>query len=410
MKGFTTKAIHGTGKNREAHGSLRAPTYDGVAFEFETAAEMQQAFEGRRPSHSYSRVSNPTVAELENRIRAITDAAGVLAVSSGMAAIANVVFALAEAGSHLVASNYLFGNTYSLLEHTFKAWGLSVSYVDMTQPAQIAAAISENTRLVFLEVITNPQLQVADVRTVVETAAKRGVPVVVDGTMTSLALFRSKDSGAAVEVLSSTKAISGGGTSLGGLIIDNGVFDWRQNPKLGPWFKQCGPGALLAYLRREVYRNLGACLAPHNASLQLLGLETLELRMQKSCANALHVARWLRRSPNVVKVQYPGLDDSPYHAAASSQVSGGFGSLLTFQLPSREACFRFMDRCKVVRRATNVHDNKTLLLHPASTIFVEYTREEKAEMGVCEEMLRLSVGIEDVEDIVGDLTAALEAV
>ena len=228
--------------------------------------------------------------------------------------------------------------------------------------------------------------------------------------MTSLSLFHSKDCGAAVEILSSTKAISGGATSMGGLIIDNGTFNWRQNPKLQPWVKQCGPMALLTYLRREVFRNFGACLAPHNAYLQLLGLETLELRFRKCCENASHVARWLQQSPKVARVDYPGLETSPHHAAAKAQFRGGFGSLLTFQLPSREACFQVMDHCRVIRRATNVHDNKTLMLHPASTIFCEYSPAEKAEMAVTEEMLRLSAGIEDVEDIVADLAAALELV
>jgi O-acetylhomoserine (thiol)-lyase len=410
MKRFSTKAIHGSLKKSDGHGTLRPAVYDSVAFEFASAADMQRAFEGRRLAHSYTRVSNPTVAEFEDRIRLLSDASGVLAVSSGMAAVANVVLALAHSGAHLVASKFLFGNTYSLLEQTLKPWGLQVTYVDMTRPADIEAAIGDSTRLVFLETITNPQLQVADIRTVVDVATRRGVPVVADGTMTTPALFKSKDFGVAVEVLSSTKAISGGATSMGGLIIDNGTFDWRQNRKLQPWAKQCGPMALLTYLRREVYRNLGACLAPHNAYLQALGLETLELRMRRGCDNALHVARWLEQSAKVKHVHYPGLESSPYHAVASGQFSGGYGSVLTFRLASREACFALVDQCQVIRRATNLHDNKTLVLHPASTIFCEYSAEEKAEMEVGDDMLRLALGIEDPQDVVDDLAAALERI
>jgi O-acetylhomoserine (thiol)-lyase len=408
MKGFTTKAIHGSLQKKDPHGSLRVPVYDSVAFEFEQAADMQQAFEGRRLAHSYTRISNPTVAEFEDRVRLLAEAAGVIAVSSGMAAIANVVLALAEAGSHVVTSKFLFGNTYSLFEQTLKPWGLAVSYVDMTDLAELKAALNEKTRAVFLETITNPQLQVADIRAVAQVARAHGVPVIVDGTMTTPWLFKSKDFGVAVEVISSTKCMSGGATSVGGLILDNGTFDWKQNPKVRPWVEKCGPLALLVFLRREIYRNLGACLAPHNAYLQIVGLETMALRMQKSCENARQIARWLSQSPKVSRVHYPGLESSPYYAIARSQFSGGFGSLLNFHLTSRKACFALMDQCQIVRRATNIHDNKTLILHPASTIFCEYSLAEKSHMEVTDDLLRLSVGIEDVEDIIEDLAQAME--
>lgn len=411
MKGFATKAIHGSLNSiKDSHKALRTAIYDNVAFEFDKAIDMQKAFEGRRLAHSYSRISNPTVAEFENRIKMLSDAQGVIAVSSGMAAIANVIIALAGSDTHLVTSNYLFGNTYSLFEQTLKPWGLSVSYTDMTNPAKIEAAIHEKTALIFFETITNPQLQVADIRAVVEIGNKHGIPVVVDGTMTTAVLCKTHDYGAAVEVLSSTKAISGGATSVGGLIIDNGTFDWSKNRKLKPLAKQCGPMAFLTSLRREIYRNLGSCLSPHNAYLQMLGLETMELRMRKSCDNALHIAQWLEESEKVEKVNYPGLENSPYHNPAKMQLSGGFGSVLTFNLHSREACFAVLDNCNVIRRATNIHDNKTLMLHPSSTIYCEYPAKDKEKMGVSDNMLRLSVGIENHEDIIDDLANALESI
>lgn len=407
MKGFATKAIHGLLRKRDPHGTLRPAVYDSVAFEFQSALEMQQAFEGRRPAHSYCRISNPTVEEFEERVRLLADAKGAIAVASGMAAIANVILAVAEAGTNVVTSKFLFGNTYSLFEQTLKPWGLQVSYVDMTNPAELEAAINAQTRAVFLETITNPQLQVADMRTVTRIAQAHGVPVIVDGTMTTPFLFNSRDFGVAVEVLSSTKSISGGATSVGGVVIENGVFDWTRNPKVRPWAEKCGPMGLLVFLRREIYRNLGACLSPQNAYLHTLGLETLDLRLQKSCANALQLARTLERSPEIKQVHYPGLESSPDYKVARSQFSNGYGSLVGFCLESREACFALMNKCKVVRRATNIHDNKTLILHPASTIFCEYSAEEKAKMRVGENLLRLSVGIEDPEDILEDLTAAL---
>jgi O-acetylhomoserine (thiol)-lyase len=407
VKGFATKAIHGGTRQKDPHGTLRPAVYDSVAFEFQSALEMQQAFEGRRLAHSYSRISNPTVAEFEERLRLLAEAKGVIGVGSGMAAISNVIMALAEAGANVVASRFLFGNTYSLFEQTLKPWGLQVAYVDMTDAAQIERAVNEKTRAIFLETITNPQLQVADMRIVSRIAQAHNVPVIVDGTMTTPFLFRSKDFGVAVEVISSTKSISGGATSVGGAIIDNGVFDWSHNPKTRPWAEKCGPMALLVFLRREVYRNMGACLSPQNAYLQTLGLETLDLRLNKSCANALHIARGLAKSPKIERVVYPGLEGSPYYQVARSQFSNGFGSLLGFSLETREACFALMNRCKVVRRATNIHDNKTLIIHPASTIFCEYSAEEKAKMQVSENLLRLSVGIEDPDDILEDLTAAI---
>ena len=407
MKGFSTKAIHGSLRKKDPHGSLRPAVYDSVAFEFGTAQEMQQAFEGRRLAHSYSRISNPTVEEFEDRVRLLAGATGAIAVASGMAAIANVILAIAEVGTNVVTSRFLFGNTYSLFEQTLKPWGLAVSYVDMTKPQELEAAINGQTRAVFLETITNPQLQVADIRQITRIAEAHGVPVVVDGTVTTPFLFKSREYGVAVEVISSTKSISGGATSVGGVVIENGVFDWRKHPKVRPWAEKCGPMGLLVFLRREIYRNLGACLSPHNAYLHTLGLETLDLRLQKSCVNALHIARSLERAPGIKQVHYPGLESSPCHDVACAQFPNGFGSLLGFRLENREACFALMNRCKVVRRATNIHDNKTLIIHPASTIFCEYSAAEKAQMEVGEDLLRLSVGIEDPEDILEDLTAAI---
>jgi O-acetylhomoserine (thiol)-lyase len=409
MKGFATKAIHGATLKPDPHGALRPPVYDSVAFEFADSREIQLTFEGRRPAHAYTRISNPTVEAFEQRIRLLADAMGVIAVSSGMAAISNVLMALAETGTNIVSTRWVFGNTYSLFEHTFKPWGLETAYVDMADIDAVAAAINEHTRAVFLEIITNPQMQVADIARIAEVAHARGVPLVLDGTTTTPYLFRSKDFGVDVEILSSTKYISGGATSVGGLIIDNGIFDWKQNPKLRVAANKFGPGALLNVLRREVYRNLGSCLAPHNAFLQTLGLETLSLRIDKSCANTLLLAQWLQQQPKIAAVNYPGLATSPYNCIAKRLFPRGSGGILTFDLASQKQCFAFQDALKLVRRATNINDNKTLVLHPASTIFCEYSAEEKSAMGVSDSMLRLAVGIEDVEDIIEDLERGLAA-
>jgi len=408
MKGFTTKAVHGVSGKKEAHGTLRMPVYDSVAFEHDTAENMQAAFEGRLAAHSYSRISNPTVADYEERVRLLADAFGVIAVSSGMAAISNVILALAETGTNIVTTGALFGNTYSLFESTLRPWGLDIQYVDLSNSDALAAAINENTRAVFLETITNPQLQVADVEAVAKVAHAHNVPVIIDGTVSSPYLFRAKDFGVDLEIMASTKYISGGATSVGGLIIDYGTFNWRHNPKVAPWVPKFGANALLAWMRTDVYRNLGACLSPHNAYLQTLGLETLSLRAKRSCENAMAVAQYLERNDEKVRaVNYPGLQSSPYHEIAKRQFPHGFGGILTFDLGSKAECFAFMDSVRLIRRATNINDNKSLILHPASTIYCEYSPIQKEEMQVRDSMLRLSVGIEDVGDIVEDVEVAL---
>jgi len=408
MKGFSTKAIHSPTMQKDTHGALRMPLYENVAFEFENARALQLSFEGKSLRHSYTRMSNPTVEDLEQRVRLLADARGVVALSSGMAAITNVVMVLAEAGANIISTRYLFGNTYSLFEHTLKPWGLDVNYIDMTKTENLEKAINEKTRAIFIESITNPQLQVVDIKKVSEIAARSHVPVILDGTVTTPYLFRSKDYGVAVEVLSSTKYISGGATTVGGLIIDNGNQDWGKCPRLKTASAKYGPFALIAHLRREVYRNMGSCMAPHNAYLQSLGLETLSLRIDKSCENALALARFLEARPEVKSVNYPGLASSPYHELAKTQFGGKFGGILTFELADKEACFKLMDSLTIVRRATNINDNKTLILHPASTIFCEYSEAEKKALGVPSTMIRLSVGIEDKEDIIDDMTKGLE--
>lgn len=408
MTGFATTSLHGGAKQQDPHGTLRTPVYDSVAFEFERSDDMRLAFEGKKLAHSYTRISNPTVADLEARIRVLSGGIGALAVASGMAAISNVVLALAGSGSRIVASRFLFGNTRSLFEHTLKPWGLTVDYVDALDPARVEKAITDETRAVFVEIISNPQLQVPDVASLSAIAHARGVPLIVDGTTTSLSLFSSKSYGVDIEVISSTKSISGGATSVGGLVLDNGLFDWSLNPKTRPWAEKAGPGAFLVYLRREVYRNTGACLAPHNAYLQVLGLETLEMRMRTSSENALALAQQLATHPKVRAVHYPGLETSASHGAARKQFRGGFGGLLCFELGGREECFRFMDRLRIIRRATNINDNKTLVIHPASTIFSEYSPEEREQMGVPETLVRISAGIENVEDLWSDIVGALE--
>ncbi len=404
MNGFTTRAIHGGRRGpREAHGSLRVPVYDSVAFEHEDSNSLRDAFAGRKPAHIYSRITNPTVQDFEARIQALTGALSVLAVSSGMAAISNTLIALGGAGKNIVTSRYLFGNTLSLFEKTFAAWGLEARCVSMLNPEELSRAVDDETCAVFLESITNPQLEVADCRALSAVTRERGVPLVVDNTLMTPYLFNCAEAGVDIEIISSTKYISGGATSVGGLVIDHGSFDWSRAAKFRKRAARFGKMAFIAALRQEVYRDTGACLSPHNAYLQSLGLETMALRIDKSCRNARRLAEFLEQRPEVRMVNYPGLAGSLSYPAASRQFGNKYGGVLTFDLSGIEQCFSFMDALRVIRRATNINDNKSLILHPASTIFAEYSDEEKKRMAIRPAMLRLSAGIEDYEDLIIDL-------
>ncbi|MBI5555158.1 MAG: O-acetylhomoserine aminocarboxypropyltransferase/cysteine synthase [Elusimicrobia bacterium] len=408
MAGFTTKAIHTPFLKKDTHGSLRMPVYDTVAFEFDTAEELQTAFLGQKPRHAYSRITNPTIEHLEQKVKNLTDAFAVVAVASGMAAIANVVLSIAGQGDNIITTKHVFGNTYSLFEKTLGPWGLKIRYADFSKPTTIKKLIDSNTRAIFFEAITNPQLEVASIKVLAKIARESKILLIGDTTVTPLYFFSGQDSGVDIEVISATKYISGGATTIGGLIIDNGTYDWRNNPRLKNEARKYGQFTLVTRLKREVARNVGACLSPHNAYLQSLGLETLALRADRSSENALGLAKFLARQPRAVKINYPGLKSSPYYTVARSQFKGNFGALLTFDLSSREACFSFLNKLKLIRRATNINDNKTLAIHPASTIFCEYSPELKTEMGVAETMIRIAVGIEDLEDLTADLKQALE--
>jgi len=408
MSGFTTRAIHAPFSRKDVHGSLHMPVYDSVSFEFDTAEETEDAFLGRKPRHMYTRITNPTVEHLEQKIRHVTGSLAVVAVSSGMAAIADTILSIAQRGDNIVTTRFVFGNTYSLFERTLKPWGLETRYADFARPETIESQIDVNTRALFFETITNPQLEVADIQVLGAIARRHGILLIADTTVTPLYFFNSRELGVDIEVFSSTKYVSGGATTVGGIIIDNGTYDWARNPKLEKEVEQFGPFTLVTKLKREVYRNLGACLSPHNAYLQSLGLETLALRADRSCRNTRFLAEFLDQHPKVTKVNYPGLESSAYHKVAARIFGERFGALATFELSSRKECFVFLNKLRLLRRATNINDNKTLALHPASTIFCEYPADLRRQMGVSETLIRLSVGIEDVEDLVADINQALE--
>ena len=405
--GFTTKIIHTPFAREDANRALHQPIYSNAAFDFESAEQMELAFQGRLPVHAYSRISNPTVENFELRIKQITGALNVTALSSGMAAVSNVIFMLASSGTNIVASKHLFGNTYVFFESTIREFGIETRFCDLTNNEEVKANIDSNTVAVFVETITNPQLEVVDLLSLSRTAHENNVPLIADTTLTPPNVFSAKQFGVDIEVISSTKCISGGGTSVGGLILDFGAFDWSKSKKLSSLAKRFGPYAFNYKLRREIFRNLGAFLSPFAAYLQSLGLETLQLRFEKAANNCRELALFLGSLSQVKSVNYPGNPGSEFREISERQFGHFPGAMLTFDFSTREECFAFMNNLDLIKRATNVYDNKTLILHPASTIYCDFDQATRESLHVSDTMLRLSLGIEDIEDLKSDLVQAI---
>lgn len=407
---ITTRVIHTPFPKKDAHDSLNFPVYDSVAFEAESAEELELAFRGEKPRHLYSRITNPTVEYFEAKVKNLTGASAVTALSSGMAAISNLLMAIGKAGDNIISSRHLFGNTLSLFEKTLKPYRFSVKYTDLTDTHHVKSLVDEDTVAIFFETMTNPQLEVLDIKALASIAREHHLILIADTTLTPPSVFNASEWGVNFEVLSSTKYLSGGATSVGGLVIDYGNYDWDGFEKIKELYNQHGSAAFNMMFRKQIFRNMGACLSAHNAYLQILGLDTLDLRTERSSGNAMNIAQWLEEQPGVGQVHYPGLKSSPYYSTATAQFGEKPCSLLTFDLESKSKCFEFMNRLNVIRRSTNLQDNKTLIIHPSSTIFAEYSDGQKAEMGLRNSMIRLSVGIEDVEDLIEDLARALSSV
>ena len=387
----TTKAIHSAFPQADPYGSLSMPVYHVAAYEFDNADIMADAFCSRVMMPDYSRVMNPTVMFLEDKVKQLTGANDVIAFTSGMAAISNTFMALAAAGKNVVTSRHLFGNTYVLLDKTLRKFSVETRFCDMTDPGDVEKNIDADTCCVFLEIVTNPQMEVADLTAISEVAHRHNVPLVADTTMIPFTHFSAKSLGIDIEIVSSTKYLSGGATSLGGLIIDYGTAKGFREK-----------------IRFELLFNLGGYMTPHAAYMQTLGLETLCVRYEQQAANALKLARKLRDVPQIKKVNYIGLEDNPYYERARRQFGETSGAMLTIDLESEEACKNFINNLKLIKRATNLFDNKTLAIHPYSTIFGPMSPEQKKSMDISDTTIRLSVGLEDVEDLYQDIVNAVE--
>lgn len=384
-----TEAIHTRFQSPDAYGALSMPVYHTAAYEFEDAATMADAFCGRIDAPDYSRVTNPTVIYFENKVKALTGAADAIAFSSGMAAICGTLMCLAGAGKNIVTSRHMFGNTFMLITKTLGRFGVEARLCDLTDPEEVAAATDGNTCCIYTEIITNPKMEVVDLQKLSEIAHSRNIPLVADTTMIPFTEFSASSLGVDIEVVSSTKYISGGATSIGGLAIDYGCKGFGER------------------MRKEMLMNLGAYMTPHAAYMQTLGLETLSVRYARQAATALEVAQRLEGHPAIRRVNCIGLKDNPFHELAARQFGPTCGAMITIDLADRETCFSFINRLKLIRRATNLFDNKSLAIHPASTIFGNFTPEERAEMDILDTTIRLSIGLEAPEDLIQDILQAL---
>ncbi len=405
---FNTKLLHGNFQPEDKTGSTTFPIYQAASFSHKTAEELEAIFQGTDYGFIYTRINNPTIESFERRIAFLEKGIGAIACASGMSAITMAVLNLLGQGDELVSSSGIFGGTYSLFQ-TLRQYGITTHYAADQDPASYAALITPRTKLLFVETIGNPKMDVANIRSLADLAHVHGLPLLVDNTVTSPYLCRPLEHGADVVIHSTSKLINGSGNSIGGIIVDKGRFPWDQDrfPALFELKRNFGPFAYLAKLRRGLHRDFGACLSPFNAYLNSLGLETLGLRMERICSNALALARFLDDHPAVEWVNYPGLPANPYHHLAAQQFCSRFGILLTFGVGSKERAFRVINSLRYACNLANIGDIRTLVIHPASTIYATNTPAEKELLGVTEDMIRVSVGIEDVGDLVADFQQAL---
>ena len=386
-----TLAIDTPYQHPDAYGALSMPVYHCAAYEFDNAEEMADAFCGRSDMPDYSRVTNPTVTYFERKVAALAEAAEAVAFSSGMAAISNTLFCLASQGRTILTSRHLFGNTFALIGGTMLRFGVRPKLCDLTDIEAVENAIDDTTCCIFMEIITNPQMEIADIRALADVAHRHNIPLVADTTTIPFTQFSAKALGVDIEVVSSTKYISGGATSIGGVVIDYGT-----HPNFGK------------RMRQEMLMNLGAYMSPHVAYMQTVGLETLDARYRVQADNALTVAKAIKDIPGIQRVRYPGLADDPYHDIARRQFGETSGAMLTIDLASKEACYKFIDNLRLIRRATNLFDNRSLAIHPASTIFGNFNERQREKMDILDTTIRLSIGLEAAEDIIEDIKVGLK--
>lgn len=417
--GFRTRALHAGGQPDAATGARAVPIYQSTSFVFEDTADAADLFALQKYGTIYSRISNPTCAALEERMASLEGAIGAVSAASGQAAEFLTVTTLAGAGDHLVSSIGLYGGTHTLFDVTLRRLGIETTFVAADQPKAFAQAIRPETKLVYTEIIGNPEGAIADVAALADLAHAHDLPLVVDNTFATPFLCRPIEFGADIVIHSATKFLGGHGTSIGGIVAESGRFPWDSGRFPGftesvasynglRFYENFGEYAFCTKLRVEQLRDVGACLSPFNAFLLLQGIETLPQRMQQHVASALEVARWLEGDPRVSWVHYAGLESSPHRELARRYLPRGPGAIFTFGIRGgREAGRRFIESLELISHLANVGDTRTLVIHPASTTHQQLSDADLERAGVTADMVRLSVGLEDLEDILWDLDQAL---
>lgn len=405
--GFNTTLLHGA-DDKNPFGATHVPIYQSSAFRHECAEDLEKIFTNKAMGFSYTRINNPTVEAFERRVTRLEEGIGSVACASGMAALFNALMNILRAGDEMVAAAGLYGGTVELFED-LEAFGITVRYVTENTPDAYEALITDKTRLVFAETIGNPRLDVTDIAAVAEMAHRHGLPFIVDNTVATPYLVQPLKLGADVVVNSSSKYINGNSDAISGILTCGGKFQWDEEryPGMKP-YKKYGAMGYIVKLRNGLFRNTGACLSPQNAFLNNLGLETLGLRMERQCANALELAEYLDSLDAGITVNYPGLPKNPYYELAKRQLKGGFGAIITVRAGSKDRAFRIINSLKIPYILSNIGDTKTLVIHPASTIAVHLSEEEQIQSGVYEDLIRISVGIEDIGDLKQDFKNAIE--
>jgi O-acetylhomoserine (thiol)-lyase len=419
--GFDTRMLHAGQAPDPATGARAVPIYQTTSFVFEDTEHAAHLFALNKFGNIYSRISNPTTAAFEERVASLEGGVGALAAASGQAAQLVAIATLLRAGDEMVSSNTLYGGTYNQFALTFKRFGIDVKFVDTADPENFARAVTPKTKLLYGETIGNPKADIFPIREVAEIARARKIPLMIDNTFGSPYLCRPIEHGADIVVHSATKFIGGHGTCIGGVIVDGGTFRWDNGtfpemvePSPGyhgmRYWETFGNFTFILKARVEMMRDLGACMSPFNAFLFLQGLETLSMRMERHAANARAVAEWLAKHPFVPWVNYAGLASSPYYERARKYLPKGPGSIFTFGVKGgREAGRRFIEAVKLHSHLANVGDAKSLVIHPASTTHQQLSDEEQLAAGIGPDMIRISVGLENLEDILWDLDQALAA-
>ncbi|MFL4476520.1 O-acetylhomoserine aminocarboxypropyltransferase/cysteine synthase family protein [Paeniglutamicibacter sp. MACA_103] len=419
--GFRTRALHAGGTPDAEHGSRAVPIYQTTSFVFKDSDDAANLFALQKYGNIYSRIGNPTVAAFEERIASLEGGIGAVATGSGMAAEFITFAALAGAGDHIVASSKLYGGTITQLDVTLRRFGVSTTFIDSTDPAEFAAAIQENTKAVYTEVVANPSGDIADLKGLAEVAHAAGLPLVVDSTLTPPYLLRPIEHGADIVIHSATKFLGGHGTTLGGVVVEAGTFNWGNGkfPAMTEpvasygnvsWWDNFGEYGFLTKLRSEQLRDIGPALPAQSAFQLLQGVETLPQRMDSHLSNAKAVAAWLEADERISYVNYAGLPSHPHHERAKELLPLGVGSVFSFGVKGgRAAGTAFIEALQLASHLANIGDVRTLVLHPASTTHQQLSAEQLVAAGVPEDLIRFSVGLEDLEDILWDLDQALTA-